>query len=125
MSAAPASPAPVRLALVEDRAEVRQLLVERLGFFDEVEVVLAVGTAESFLERLAALAEDQRPRVVLMDIELPGMDGVTATAQLDAGMSIADIVAERVAKTNGLISAKPATVGASNSVDSGKRTRSS
>jgi DNA-binding NarL/FixJ family response regulator len=71
---------PVRLALVEDRPEVRRLLAERLGFFDDVELVLVADSAESFFDRLDRL--DAPPEVVLMDIELPGLDGIAATAKL-------------------------------------------
>ncbi|MEM6784673.1 MAG: response regulator transcription factor [Bacteroidota bacterium] len=76
---------PVRLALVEDRADVRRLLTERLGFFDDVELVLVAPSAELFFEHLASLAETEGaalPEVVLMDIELPGIDGITATVRL-------------------------------------------
>ena len=71
---------PVRLALVEDRADVRRLLVERLGFFDDVTLVLAARSAEAFFDRLDTLGD--LPEVVLMDIELPGMDGIAATKRL-------------------------------------------
>lgn len=77
----------VRLALVEDRADVRRLLTERLGFFDDVELVLVAPSAELFFEHLAELdaAESAvQPEVVLMDIELPGIDGITATMRLKA-----------------------------------------
>ena len=70
---------PVRLALVEDRPEVRQLLAERLGFFDDVELVFTAASAEVFFERLDVVGD--LPEVVLMDIELPGMDGIAATAR--------------------------------------------
>ncbi len=73
---------PVRLALVEDRPEVRRLLAERLGFFDDVELVLAADSAERLFDRLDLLGAP--PEIVLMDIELPGMDGIAATAYLKA-----------------------------------------
>ncbi|MEM8559463.1 MAG: response regulator transcription factor [Bacteroidota bacterium] len=75
----------VRLALVEDRADVRRLLTERLGFFDDVELVLVAPSAELFFEHLAQLDDTEGaalPEVVLMDIELPGIDGITATTRL-------------------------------------------
>ncbi len=78
LSAPSDAPVSVRLALVEDRPDVRQLLTERLAFFDDVELVSVSGSAEAFFERLDAAA----PEVVLMDIELPGMDGIEATGRL-------------------------------------------
>jgi DNA-binding NarL/FixJ family response regulator len=81
---------PVRLALVEDRPEVRRLLAERLGFFDDVELVLVTGSAESFFDRLPGL--DAPPEVVLMDIELPGRDGIAATARLKGAHPAIDVL---------------------------------
>ena len=70
----------IRLALAEDHPALRDVLVRRLGFFDDLEVV---ATAEDGAELLAALnLLTAPPDVVLMDIEMPGMDGVRATAAL-------------------------------------------
>ncbi|MEM0963665.1 MAG: response regulator transcription factor [Bacteroidota bacterium] len=70
----------LRLALAEDHPDLRAGLVERLGFFPEVEVVAA---AEDGAELVAALdLVREPPDVVLMDIEMPVMDGVAATAEV-------------------------------------------
>lgn len=76
------STGPIALALVEDRAAVRDLLTERFQFFGEVALTLVAGSAEAFFEQLAAC--ESLPHVVLMDIELPGTDGITATRRLKA-----------------------------------------
>jgi DNA-binding NarL/FixJ family response regulator len=73
---------PVRVALVEDNATVRRRFVERFRFFEDVELVLAAGSGEAFVQALAALPAAQRPQVVLMDIELPGISGIETTARL-------------------------------------------
>src|SRR5690349_20931616 len=49
-----------------------------LGAFDEIEVVGAISDGTE----VAGAVNTHRPRVVLMDIRMPGMDGLTATAEL-------------------------------------------
>src|SRR5690606_39429448 len=66
--------APVRVVLVEDQALVRA------GFralIDGADDLVVVGEAASGVEGIAVVAE-QRPDVALVDIQLPGMDGVAA-----------------------------------------------
>jgi DNA-binding NarL/FixJ family response regulator len=70
----------IRLGVVDDRWQQRNLLCERLTYSGEVEVVLAAGEGESFLKRMEQLERLQQPEVVLMDIEMPGMSGVDAVA---------------------------------------------
>ncbi|WP_433295789.1 response regulator transcription factor [Actinoplanes sp. CA-030573] len=70
--------APVRVLIVDDDALVRQGLAMLLGAFDEIEVVGAISDGTE----VAAAVTKYRPQVVLMDIRMPRMDGLTATAQL-------------------------------------------
>ena len=73
---------PVRIALVEDNPTLRRRFIERFRFFDDVEVILSAESGELFLARLAELAASDMPRVVLMDIELPGISGIETTARV-------------------------------------------
>jgi DNA-binding NarL/FixJ family response regulator len=69
---------PVRVLIVDDDALVRSGLSMMLGAFDEIEVVGAISDGAE----VAAAVNTHRPQVVLMDIRMPGIDGLTATAEL-------------------------------------------
>lgn len=64
-----------QVMIVDDRASVRKGLTTFLGSLDDVEVV---AEASSGLEAVQVCSEIQ-PDVVLMDLEMPGMDGIAAT----------------------------------------------
>lgn len=68
------------VAVVEDLPELRRSLVERLRLSGRVEVVLGVSSAEALLGALPRLSVP--PRVVLMDLGLPGMSGIEATREV-------------------------------------------
>jgi DNA-binding NarL/FixJ family response regulator len=68
----------IRVVLVDDHAVVRAGLTQLLATTDDLEVV---GTAADGAEALRVVRE-QRPDVVLMDLQMPGTDGVTATRQI-------------------------------------------
>jgi DNA-binding NarL/FixJ family response regulator len=66
--------------LVDDQATVRRGLRMRLSMEPDVEVVGEAESGEAALRLVRALSPD----VVLMDVEMPGMDGIVATAALRA-----------------------------------------
>jgi DNA-binding NarL/FixJ family response regulator len=68
----------IRLLLVDDRPAVRRGLRIWLALEPNMEVV---GEADDGVEAIS-LARALRPDVVLMDVEMPGMDGISATAAL-------------------------------------------
>lgn len=69
---------PIRVLLAEDQAMIREALAALLSFEDDIEVVAQVGRGDEVTP--AALAAV--PDVALLDIEMPGMDGLTAAAAL-------------------------------------------
>jgi DNA-binding NarL/FixJ family response regulator len=74
---------PVRVFVVDDHAVVRRGLRGYLEVVDDMEVVGEAANGQEALEGIAALvAAGRPPDVVLMDLLLPGMDGVAATAAL-------------------------------------------
>jgi len=68
----------IRILLADDHALVRAGLVKLLESMAEVDVV---GEASDGLQ-LLALAEGCQPHLVLMDIAMPGLNGLEATARL-------------------------------------------
>ena len=68
----------IRTLIVDDIPETRSHLAKLLSFESDIEVV---GSAASGSEAIE-LAESLRPDVVLMDINMPDMDGIAATEQL-------------------------------------------
>jgi two-component system response regulator DesR len=67
-----------RILLAEDQAMVRGALAALLTLERDLEIVAQVGRGDEIVP--AALAA--RPDVALLDIELPGLDGLAAAAQL-------------------------------------------
>ncbi|HSR44741.1 MAG TPA: response regulator transcription factor [Acidimicrobiia bacterium] len=65
----------IRVAVVDDQALVRGGFAVMLGLQDDIEVVAEVGDGAAAVE----IARKHRPDVILMDIRMPGMDGLTAT----------------------------------------------
>ena len=68
----------VTVAIVEDDAGLRSSLIRMLALTGEFRCVGQFPTAETALERIP----DLRPKVVLMDINLPGIDGVECVRRL-------------------------------------------
>jgi DNA-binding NarL/FixJ family response regulator len=79
---------PQRLLLVDDHALFREGLISLLSYQDDFIVVGEAEDAESALEQARAL----EPDIVLMDIELPGEDGVVVTRRLKMEMPTVTVV---------------------------------
>jgi DNA-binding NarL/FixJ family response regulator len=73
----------IRVCLVDDHAVVRRGLRGFLELIEDIDVVGEAADGQAALDLVAALAADGRaPHVVLMDLLMPGTDGVTATRLL-------------------------------------------
>ncbi len=70
----------IRLLIADDHAVVRTGLEHLVATFDDVELV---GSAANGEEAVRACA-DRRPDVVLMDLEMPTLDGIEATREIVA-----------------------------------------
>lgn len=70
----------IRLLLADDQELIRQALRALLDLEPDFEVVAAVGRGD----QVTAAALEHRPDVALLDIDMPGLDGLAAAAVLTA-----------------------------------------
>jgi pilus assembly protein CpaE len=78
----------IRVIIIDDVAETRENLRKLLSFEPDIDVVGAAGSGSEGIE----LAREFEPHVVLMDINMPGMDGITATEKLLQAVPGAQVV---------------------------------
>jgi len=70
----------IRLLLADDQALVRGALTALLNLEPDLEVVSEVGTGDVVVPAVL----EHRPDVALLDVEMPGLDGISATAAVRA-----------------------------------------
>jgi two-component system, NarL family, response regulator DesR len=68
----------IKVLLAEDQVMIREALATLLSFEDDIEVVAQVGRGDE----VVGAARETKPDVALLDIEMPGLDGLTAAAEL-------------------------------------------
>ncbi len=67
----------MRVLLVDDEEDIRKIARVSLEAVGKFEVVMAASAAEAL-----ALARSESPDLILMDMMMPGMDGLSALAEL-------------------------------------------
>ncbi|MBI3926661.1 MAG: response regulator transcription factor [Armatimonadetes bacterium] len=80
--------AQIRLMLVDDHLLFRQGIKSLLGGHEDVEVVAEAAGAEEALRT----AEEVAPDIILMDLNMPGMDGLEACRLFKARLPCARII---------------------------------
>lgn len=78
----------IRVLIVDDIPETRDNLRKLLQFEADIEVVGQASTGEEAIE----LAKETRPHIVLMDINMPGLDGIRASEAITREVPSAQIV---------------------------------
>jgi pilus assembly protein CpaE len=78
----------IRVLIVDDIAETRENLRKLLSFAPDIEVVGAAASGEEAI----AMAKQAQPHIILMDINMPGMDGIAATEAIMQEVPMAQVV---------------------------------
>jgi len=78
----------IRVLVVDDIPETRDHLTKLLGFESDIDVVGSAASGREALEMAGRLTPD----VILMDINMPDMDGIAATEQLSSSVPGAAVV---------------------------------
>ncbi len=71
---------PIKIVLVDDSAQLKSTLVRNLSFFKEIDILYTAENGAELFEKLKANSEF--PEVILMDIDMPVMNGIQATLEL-------------------------------------------
>src|SRR5450432_1084779 len=66
----------IPIGIVDDKSQNRISLAERINYSDDIEVVLTAKDGNDFLEQMKRLHHSAHPSVILMDIEMPEMNGI-------------------------------------------------
>jgi DNA-binding NarL/FixJ family response regulator len=78
----------IRVLIVDDHAIVRNGLAQLLGTTDDLELVGAARDGE----QAVTMAAELQPDVILMDLSMPGTDGIAATGRIVAANPLAHVL---------------------------------
>jgi DNA-binding NarL/FixJ family response regulator len=70
----------ITIGVVDDKMVNRKTVQRNISSSKEIEIVLEASNGSEFLEKMDELPEAKRPQVVLMDIDMPVMNGIEAIA---------------------------------------------
>jgi pilus assembly protein CpaE len=78
----------IRVLIVDDLPETRENVRKLLQFESDVEVIAQAGSGEQAVE----LAREHSPDIILMDINMPGLDGIAASQAIIQNVPTAQII---------------------------------
>ena len=78
----------IRVVIVDDIAETREHLTKLLSFEADIQVVGTAASGEEAVELAGKLAPD----ILLMDINMPGMDGISTTERISSTFPATSII---------------------------------
>ncbi|MEH6546087.1 MAG: chemotaxis response regulator protein-glutamate methylesterase [Sneathiella sp.] len=111
---------PYRVMVVDDSAVIRGFLTRWLNMEDDIQVVASANNG------IAALRECEKfkPEIIILDIEMPEMDGMTALPQLIAmDPDLQVIMASTLTRRNADVSLRALSIGAADYIAKPESTR--
>lgn len=70
----------IKIAVVDDKINNRKVITDKLSRNDLFKLVFQAVNGEDFFQQMKQLPEEELPHIVLMDLEMPEVDGVSAIA---------------------------------------------
>lgn len=111
---------PYRVMVVDDSAVIRGFLTRWLDLEDDIQVVATANNGVSALRE----SKKYKPEIIILDIEMPEMDGMTALPQLiamDSDLQV--IMASTLTRRNADVSLKALSMGAADYIAKPESTR--
>lgn len=71
---------PIKIAIVDDKTSNRNIIKDKLFRHHQFEVTFMAENGKDFLDKMKSISKEKLPDVILMDLEMPEMDGVDAVA---------------------------------------------
>ena len=68
----------IKVAIVDDKMNNRKVIADKLSLNNSFTIAFQSVNGEDFLLQMQKLPEDDQPHIVLMDLEMPEIDGVSA-----------------------------------------------
>ncbi|RYD81590.1 MAG: response regulator [Sphingobacteriales bacterium] len=66
----------ISIAIVDDKQINRSSLSEKITAYKEIDIQFTAADGKDFLEKMKSIKNGVYPQAVLMDIEMPNMDGI-------------------------------------------------
>lgn len=71
----------MRIAIVDDKKLNRDSLADKIVYSGEADVIFTAENGQDFLSKMSVCSNENVPQIVLMDIEMPVLDGIEAVRQ--------------------------------------------